>query len=349
MNQVLGGVDTHADVHCAAVIDQVGRLLGVREFGTDPLSLGRLRAWMEGFGVLEAVGIEGTGAYGAGLTRHLHDHGIKVLEVSRPNRRMRRAKGKSDSLDAQAAARAVLEGTAKVLPKFGSGAIESVRVLTVSRTGAMKARVAAINTLKAMIVTAPTELRSSLQALHGRQALIDTCAAFRIGASDVADPPIATKLALRTLARRIRSLDAEIAETDGQLAGLVAKVAPATLAIFGMGVETTSALLVTIGDNPDRLRSEAALARLCGVAPIPASSGKVRRHRLHRGGVRSANRALHVAVIVRLKYDPRTRAYMERRISEGLSKLEVIRCLKRYLVREVLRALRQDYRELAGT
>lgn len=337
MNQVIGGVDTHADVHCAAVIDQVGRLLGVRGFGTDRLSLGQLRAWMEGFGVLEVVKIEGTGAYGAGLTRHLHDHGIKVLEVSRPNRRMRRAKGRSDSLDSQAAARAVPEGVAGVSPKLGSGAIESGRVLTVSRTGAMKARVAAINTLKAMIVTAPTELRSSLQALHSRQALIDTCAAFRIGASDAADTTIATTLALRTLAKRIRPLDAEIAETDGQLA------------TFGMGVDTTSALLVTIGDNPDRLRSEAALARLCGVAPIPASSGKVRRYRLHRGGVRPANRPLHVAVIARLRYDPRTRAYMERRASEGLSKLEVIRCLKRYLVREVLRALRQDYRELRGT
>ena len=349
MAPVIGGVDTHSDTHCAAVIDHLGRLCGTSQFPTTKVGLAALRNWMSSFGELTAVGVEGTGTYGAELARFLRSESIEVREVPRPSRRLRRQRGKSDPLDAEAAARAVLGGQAKVLPKFGCDRIEAIRVLRVARTGAMKSRIAAINALKSLVISAPIELRSSLAPNSARCRLIKTCAAFRVDETRISDPLVASKLAMRSIARRILAHDKEIADIDRHLTDLVRQSAPRTLSSFGMGVETTAAILVAIGDNPERLRSEASLARLFGAAPIPASSGKTNRHRLHRGGVRQANQALHVAVIVRLRYCPKTQAYMARRRAEGLSKLEVIRCLKRYLVRELARTLREDYADLLLT
>jgi transposase len=308
IRKLIGGVDTHTATHHAAVIDQNGRLLADAAFPASARGYAALLAWMRSKGQLDKVGIEGTGAYGAGLARHLHQHGVSVLEVPRPDRRLRRQHGKSDAIDAEAAARTVLAGNAGGAPKLATGPIEAIRALRVARIGALKAKTAATNALLAMVITAPEPLRSQLRELS-RTQLVTTCMRLRPDTSELADPTHATKIALRSVATRARALDREARALNTQLNELTTTIAPATSAIFGLGPDTTAALLIAIGDNPDRLRSEAAFAHLCGVAPIPASSGKTHRHRLHRGGDRAGNRALHIAVVVRLRYDHRSRAY----------------------------------------
>jgi transposase len=345
---VTGGVDTHGQTHHAAVIDQVGRQLGDREFPTTPAGYRALLSWLQEHGPLERVGMEGTGAYGAGLARHLHDEQVDVVEVDRPDRKARRAHGKSDPLDAYAAARAALSGTATGTPKTRNGAVESIRALRVARSSAVKARTQATNQLKALLLSGPAELREQLRQLS-TTTLIATCARL-CPTSELTDPEQATKTALRRLARRHQQLSEEIAEADGELRALVAQAAPRLLALPGVGVEVAGQLLTSAGDNPDRLRSESAFAQLCGVAPVPASSGKVRRHRLNRGGDREANKALYIVVLGRLRTCQRTRTYVERRTKEGLSKPEIIRCLKRYVAREIYLALRplQARKDLAS-
>lgn len=343
---IIGGVDTHTATHHAAVIDLNGRLIDDAEFRATPAGYAAMLTWMRGKGKLTQVGVEGTGAYGAGLARHLHDQGIDVLEVPRPDRGIRRREGKSDAIDAEAAARTVLAGKASGAPKLADGPIEAIRMLRVARNGAVKARTAALNTLRSMLITAPEPLRSQLRTLSGAQ-LVAACARMRPDLGKLADPVQATKHALRTIALRVQHLNTETRSLRQQLEELTQAAAPATSAVFGLGPDTVAALLVTIGDNPDRLRSEAAFAHLCGVAPIPASSGKTHRHRLHRGGDRAGNSALHVAAVVRLRYDPRSRAYADRRTAQGMSMPEIIRCQKRYLAREIFNALRTDYTKLS--
>lgn len=344
---IVGGVDTHEALHHAAVLDMVGRRLGDREFVASEAGYASMLVWMKSFGSLETVGIEGTGSYGAGLARHLHRAGVKVLEVPRPDRRTRRHVGKSDPIDADAAARAVLVGDKATSPKFATGVVESIRMLRVARTGALKAKTAAVNTLRAIVITSPEPLRSQLRGMT-KTRLVNTCRRLRPELTCLADPLQATKATLRSVAERAAHLTAEAAELEQQLGALLAEAAPATTRVFGLGTDTAAALMASVGDNPDRLRSEAALARLAGAAPIPASSGQTKHHRLHRGGDRSANQALHIAVVVRLRYCKRTRAYAARRRAEGLSSLEIIRCLKRYLVREVFGALRSDFLALGS-
>lgn len=270
-NRVVVGVDTHAAVHCAAALDDNGRLLGTQEFVASAAGYRRLVSWARSFGEVGKVGVEGSGAYGAGLARHLATENIEVFEVLRPDRRLRRSRGKSDPIDAEAAARAVLAGTASVAPKLADGPIEAIRALRIAKLGAIKAKTAATNTLRAMIVTAPEPLRAQLPSTGLPNKVINACLRLRPDLTQLSDPLQATKAALRSVALRAKNLREEVKALDHQLGELVAAVAPTTLGTFAMGVDTTSALLVTIGDNPDRLRSEAAFARLCGVAPIPAS------------------------------------------------------------------------------
>ena len=248
-----------------------------------------------------------------------------VLEVARPNRQLRRHAGKSDQIDAEAAARAVQAGVALGRPKSSDGQVEMLRVVRVVRSSAVKARTQAANQLHALVITAPDPLRSELRGL-GLARLVARAAKFRPGPCPQT-PTAATKLALRSIAVRYQQLSAEIAELDRQLQRLVAAAALGLLALKGVGPDIAAALLLAAGDNPQRLRSEAAFARLCGVAPLPASSGKTSRHRLSRGGNRDANRALYMLTISRLRWDPRTRAYVARRTAEGKSKREIIRCL----------------------
>lgn len=334
---VTGGVDTHGQTHHAAVIDQVGRHVADREFPTTPAGYRALARWLGAHGQLERVGVEGTGAYGAALARHLHADGVTVVEVDRPDRKARRAKGKSDPLDAYAAARAALSGAASGIPKQRDGQVEAIRALRVTRRGAVKARTQAMNQLRALLLTGPAELREQLRRLSPT-LLITTCARLQ-PAVDLADPEQAVKTALRRLARRHQHLSEEVREADADLKTLVTAAGPRLLALQGVGIDVAGQLLSSAGDNPDRLRSEAAFAHLCGVAPVPASSGRTHRHRLNRGGDRAANHALHTIVLCRLRYDLRTHAYVARRTKDGLSKTEIIRCLKRYIVREVYTAL----------
>jgi transposase len=345
---VIGGVDTHSRTHHAAVLDTQGRLLGDREFPADRDGYRQLLCWLGRHGQVGGVGVEGTGSYGAGLARYLGDQQVRVVEVDRPDRRIRRQRGRSDPIDAEAAARAVLAGTATAAPKRRDGIVEAIRVLRTARRGASKARTAAINQLKALLVTAPAPVREALDDLS-TSALIATCAKFRPEETGLADPLYASKAALQAIARRIQLLEAEIGLADQRLATLVGRAAPRLLQLLAIGNDHAGQLLVTAGQHPERLRGEAAFAHLCGVAPIPASSGKTHRHRLHRGGDRDANRALHLAVVVRMRFCPRTRAYVERRTKEGLSKPEIMRCIKRYLAREVYHALVADFEALHAT
>ena len=331
---VVGGIDTHKDLHVAAVIDTAERVLATHSFSTTRAGYRALIKWMRSFGDITKIGVEGTGSYGAGICRHLVDAGIEVLEVDRPDRSDRRRKGKDDDLDAISAARAALHGRRISTPKSKDGAVESLRVLRVTRQTAIRARRNALQLLRMTIVAAPDELRDQVRNLT-RMQLIRTCAAWRPELSNAADPVAANRIALKSLARRILELGDEIAGLDQLIEPLVKALAPQLLERVGIGIEVAGQLLVTAGDNRDRLRSEASFAMLCGVAPLPASSGLTRRHRLNRGGDRQANSALHLAVISRLRVDQRTKDYVAKKTAEGHSKLEIIRCLKRYLAREV--------------
>jgi transposase len=319
------------------VIDRVGRHLADREFASTIGGYRDLLAWMRAHGALAAVGVEGTGAYGAEVSRVLTAAGVTVIEVNRPDRTMRRMRGKSDPIDAYAAANAVLSGRATGIPKSRDGMVEAVRVLRVARRSAVKARTQTINQIRGLLVSAPAILREHVAGLSST-ALIRTLARLR-SATDLSDPLSATRSALRRLARRHQAMDTEIAELDAELRPLTQHAAPRLTALFGVGPETAGQLLTSAGDNPDRMRSEAAFAHLAGVAPLPASSGRTRRHRLNRGGDRAANNALHTIVLVRMRYDHRTRTYVQRRTAEGLSKKEIMRCLKRFVAREVYHAL----------
>ncbi|MFD0427755.1 IS110 family transposase [Streptomyces zhihengii] len=288
-------------------------------------------------GIIEQVGLEGTGCYGAGLSRWMRQRGHRVVEVNRPDRQTRRRRGKSDAVDAEAAARAVQAGVATAIPKTGDGAVEMIRTLRVARRSAMKARTQAVNQLKSLIVTAPDTLRERIRGLH-RSELIRTVTRWRAGAEPDTLTAV-TKLAMKSIALRYQQLSDETSELDRHLHRLVGQAAAELLAVKGLGAGTVAALLIAVGDNPERLRSESAFAHLCGVAPIPASSGKTSRHRLNRGGDRQANHALYMITVTRMAWEPRTRAYVARRTAEGKTKSEIIRCLKRHIAREIYRLL----------
>ena len=317
---VTGGVDTHADVHVAAVVDQVGRVLGTRAFPADASGYAGALVWMRAHGELAKVGVEGTGSYGAGLARYLAARGVEVAEVIWPNRQARRQRGKSDAADAVAAALAALSGEASGLPKSRDGAAESIRALRVARAGAVTARTQAGNQLRDLILTAPEQVRRQLAGLPcGRQA--EVAARPR--------PAEGTKAAMASVARRCQQLTAEITRLDAMLGELVRHAAPAGfLATRGVATQVAATLLVTTGDNPGRVRREASFAALCGASPVDASSGKQIRHRLNRGGDRQANAALWTIAMTRLAHDPRTKAYAARRTAEGKTKKKIIRCLK---------------------
>jgi transposase len=329
---VTGGVDTHADVHVGAVVNTIGVIIATASFSTTTAGYEALLTWMRSFGTLQRVGVEGTGSYGAGLTRYLHDGGVVVVEINRPNRQHRRRRGKSDTADAEAAARAALNGEATGTPKTGTGRVESIRTLRTARRSAVKAMTQAGNQIRDLIVTAPDSLRERLASLDtaGR---VNTCSGFRLGTADGVEEH--TKHALRTLARRHRFLAGEIAELDTSIHELCVAENHGLLGVTGVGPDVAAALLIAAGDNPARMRTEASFAALCGASAVEASSGKIVRHRLNRGGNRDANNALWRIVMIRLRHHPETRAYRDRRRTEGKTDREIVRCLKRYVAREI--------------
>ncbi|MFF4764292.1 IS110 family transposase [Streptomyces sp. NPDC001292] len=323
------GVDTHQDVHVAAVITVLGALLAHQEFPATAAGYRQLLVWARSFGTLHRAGVECTGSYGAGLVRALRQENIQVIEVNQPDRATRRKRGKTDAVDADAAARAVLSGRATATPKTGDGPAADMRVLRLAKESAVKARTQAMNQLKAVLLGVDPVLRESLSGLRN-PALIDRCA-------DLDDTGDAAAFTLRLLARRVQHLTAEVKELTRQVTRAVRIHRPQLLEVVGIGPDSAAALLIAAGDNPERVVSEASFAALCGASPVEQSSGKTQRRRLNRGGNRQANAALYRIVMTRIRWDERTRSYLERRTKQGMSKREIVRCLKRYVAREVFR------------
>jgi transposase len=342
---VVGGVDTHKDLHVVAVVDEHDHVLGSQCFATTRHGFKQMLTWMRSFGQLRRVGVEGTGTYGAGLLRYLQAAGVEVLEVTTPDKGDRRKRGKNDDLDAQNAAHAAFAGKRTVTPKSRDGMIESLRVLKACRKTAVAARRVALQMIQNTVVCAPDQLRDMLRKLT-RMQLIRTLATWRPDTTDYREVASAYRIALKSLARRYLELHDEIADLDTMIAAIVDELAPTLVARNSIGHESAAQLLLTAGDNSERLHSEGSFAALCGVSPVPASSGKITRHRLNRGGDRAANSALHIIAIGRLRTDPRTKAYVARRIAEGHSKLEAIRCVKRYIAREVFSLITRRRREI---
>ena len=342
-NHVVGGVDTHKDLHVAAVVDGQDRVLGSQCFATTRQGY-RQFAWMCSFGALQRIGVEATGTYGAGLLRYMQQAGIEVLEVTTPDRHDRRKRGKNDDLDAQNAAHAAFAGRRTVTPKSRDGMIESLRVLKACRKTAVAARRIALQMIHNTIVCAPDELRETLRKMT-RMQLIRTLAAWRPDLADYRNVVSAYRITLKSLGRRYLELHDEIADLDSMIGAIVDELAPSLVARNSIGHGVAAQLLLTAGDNVQRLQSEASFAALCGVSPVPASSGKTTRHRLNRGGD-SSSKQLHIIAIGRLRTDPRTKAYMAKRIAEGHSKLEIIRCLKRYIACEVFTLIKSRRREI---
>ncbi|WP_406502940.1 IS110 family transposase [Streptomyces sp. NBC_00212] len=330
------GVDTHRDTHVAAVMSLTGKTLAVQSFAATALGYRQLVQWATQLGVVRRAGVEGSGNYGAALSRYLLSQGIDVIEAPGPGRSARRRRSKSDQGDAQAAARSVLSGRAYSRVKAGNGPVEIARMYNVARNSAVKACRQATNQLKAVLVTAEPALREELAGLS-RRALIHAC--VKLGDDDAGGDPVlrATRFTLRTLAERIEQLTVQARELERRLAELIERHYPQLLAVAGVGPHSAAVLLITMGDNADRLRGEASFAALCGASPVEYSSGSRCHRRLNRGGGRQANAALYRIVLTRLRWDPRTQAYYERRVAEGKTRREVIRCLKRYVAREVYR------------
>jgi len=331
------GVDTHADAHVGVALDHLGRRLGEVVVPNEVTGYRSMLEWALNLGELSCVGVEGTGSFGAGLSRFLRSWGVRVVEVNRTSRQHRRRHGKYDAADAEAAARAVLSGDATGEPKAGDGQVEMLRALKVARRSAVKARTQAANQLHALVMTAPEQLRADLRGLPAKK-LVQKASRFRCG-PELADPTAATKFALRSVARRYRQLSEEVSGLEEQIERLVKEASPELVALEGVGPDTAATLMIVAGDNPKRLRSEAAFANLCGAAPIEASSGKTVRHRLNPHGNREANRALYMVALNRMRRDLQTQTYVARRTTEGKSKREIILCLKRYIAREVYRSL----------
>lgn len=337
---IVGGVDTHKDLHFVAIVDAYDRVLSSNSFPTTRQGYKSMLDWMQSFGEVKRIGIECTGTYGVGLLRYLQQFDIEILEVTAPDKTIRRKRGKDDTIDAENAAHAAFAGIRTVTPKTRDGMVESLRVLKMCRKTAIAARRIALQMIQMNLISAPEAIRESLRTMT-RMQLIRTLAAWRPDLSGYRDISTAYKIALKSLARRYLELHDEIADLDVMISVIVDELAPELITGKAIGYESAAQLLITIGDNPERLKSEASFAALCGVNPIPASSGKVNRHRLNRGGDRAANSALHIIAIGRLRIDARTKEYVEKRLTQGHTKLEALRCLKRYIAREVYYTLRK--------
>ncbi len=338
---VVVGVDTHKHMHVAVALNALGARLTSCSASADRAGYAELVAWARALGPVDAFGIEGTGSYGVGLASFVRRHAIRVVEVSHCDRRKRRNNGKSDTIDAETAARAVLSGLATAVPKTADGAAAMVRQIKIARDTAVKARSAAVITLKTLIVNAPDALRESLSALTDKK-LIDECAVLVPG--EILEPMASTKHALRALATRWLTLAVEIRTHDEVLDAITQTAAPTLREAFGIGADSAAEMMIVAGDNPTRVRSEAAFAKLCGACPIPVSSGVTNRHRLFRGGHRQANAALYRIVTVRMRWHQPTLDYVARRTAQGLTKRDIMRCLKRFVAREIYHALINDHR-----
>lgn len=331
---VIGGIDTHLDTIHVAAIDAIGRDIDDREFPTTPAGYRDALSFLTDLGEVTCIGIEGTSSYGAGITTAARTAGHDVREVIRPHRTVRRMKGKSDPIDAYQAARSVLAGQAPTRPKTEH--IEALRALVITRRSAVKARTAAMNQIRGMLVTAPVELRQRYRAMSSIE-LIKALCTCRPG--NRADTHRAILTALKLLAQRHDFLAQQINAVEGDMRDLVAQSNLSLISAHGVGTHTAAQLLITAGGNPQRLASEASFAALCGTAPVPASSGKTNRYRLSRGGDRQANCALHTIVLVRMSSDARTKAFVAAQRAKGRATADIMRILQRAIAREIYKHL----------
>jgi transposase len=339
---VIGGIDTHAETIHVAAIDSWGRELGDAEFPTTPAGYRDALVFLTGHGVVAGIGIEGTSSYGTGITRAAVEGGLEVFEVIRPERAVRRRQGKSDPLDAYQAAHAVLTGRATAAAKTAD--VTALRALHNARRSAVKARAAAQVQIGQQLITAPTLVREKYRDLTPAR-LVQALARCRPGMHPDSEERLVLT-ALRSLARRHQLLTEEITGLDAELTSLIEQTAPHLLHLHGVGKTTAAQLLITVGGNPDRLRSEASFAALCGTAPVPASSGKTTRHRLSRGGDRRANHALHTIALARMRNHPPTKAFVRRHRDNGRSTPEILRILKRAIAREMFKQLTRPHEDL---
>jgi transposase len=335
-SEVILGVDTHKDQHVAAVITVLGALLASAVFPATAAGYRDLVAWARTLGTPRRAGVEGTGSYGAALSRHLRAEGVEVIEVNQPDKAIHRRRGKTDTIDAEAAARAVLSGRATVTPKAGDGPVEMIRMFKLAKASAIKARTQTINQLKALLITADPALREGLSGLTN-PILVRRCATLGSDNPDVV--AAAAAYTLRLLARRIIHFNDEVHDLEYRIKQAVTSRAPKLLHRRGVGPDSAAALLITAGDNPTRMHREASFAAVCGTSPVEASSGKTTRRRLNQGGDRQANAALYRITLSRLRWDQPTRDYLQRRINEGKSRREAIRCIKRYIARELYQVI----------
>ena len=339
---IIGGVDTHADTIHVAAIDPWGRALGDQEFPTTPAGYQQALEFLAGHGEVTSIGIEGTSSYGLGITRAAVAAGLEVFEVIRPERSVRRREGKSDPIDAYQAAQAVLAGRATAAAKTAD--ITALRALHNARRSAVKARAAAQVQIGHQLITAPVGIREKYRNLAAAR-LIQSLAACRPAVHP--DPEQRLVLtALKSLARRHQCLTQEITKLDTALTTVIEQTAPHLLQLHGVGNYSAAQLLLTVGGNPDRLRSEASFAALCGTAPVPASSGKTTRHRLSRGGDRRANNALHTIALTRMRNHPPTKTFVQRQRDRGRSTPEILRILKRAIAREMFKQLTRPHHDL---
>jgi transposase len=331
------GVDTHRDQHTLAVVAApTGTLLAQTTVRTDACGYGEAMRFADRHAPgARAWAVEGAGHYGAAFTRYLDQQSETALEVGRSLRSERRLRGKSDPLDAVRAARSALAAETLTRPRAGERQ-EALRVLLLARRSAIDVRRHALVQLRSVIVTAPEQLREELRRLPTGQ-LIRRCSRFRRSDSRTVDE-LAIVLVLRSLARRILAATEEADDLEREILEHVRATAPKLLDEAGVGPIVAAQLIVT-WSHKDRIRSEAAFARLAGVAPLPASSGQTIRHRLSRGGDRQLNRALHTVILHRRQHDPATKDYIARRVAEGKTSRDATRILKRYLARHLYRVM----------
>jgi transposase len=339
---VIGGADTHKDLHLVAALTQTGERIGCKAFPTNTKGYKDAIKWLCSLGELTRVGIEGSGSYGAGLCRYVKGANITVLEVTGPDKARRRLAGKYDEEDAYQAAEAALSGVRCKPAKDRTSDVEALRPLRVAYDGAVKARTAALNNLDALVIGAEDNLRRRLRDMGG-MTRAKTCASLRVCEKNTSSKAKAEVLAIRSIAKRVISLDQEAKALHSEIEALCKGIAPETMALKGIGAHCASKLLLAAGGNIERMEGEAGFSMLCGASPLKASSGKDNnRHRINHGGDRQANSALYTIVIYRMGKDERTKDYVKRRTAEGKSKKDIIRCLKRYVAREVYNTLKAD-------
>lgn len=332
---LVAGADTHADTIHVAAISTTGTAIDDREFPTTRAGYAAAIRFLTSLGEVQRIGVEGTASYGAGFTRALTAAGIEVLEVTRAVKSTRRLKGKSDPLDAYSAARTALAGDGLAIPK--ADATAGLRALHLARRSAIKHRTAVINQIKAMLISAPDTVREKYRGSTTLK-MIEAIARCRPDAQ--ADPWAQSVLtAAKMLAQRVQFLESQAEALGAQIDAIVTDANPGLRAAYGVGADTAAQLLITAGANPHRLHSEAAFAALCGVAPVPASSGKTNRHRLSRGGDRAANNALFRIALVRMSHHQPTKNYVQRQSALGHTRMEILRKLKRAIAREVFKLL----------